>query len=61
MLHSRIDLLPEAGIQDVFRHLAIDQARTDANGTLLATVPPADAGQVRVIGTDLADATLGVS
>lgn len=29
-LHSRIDLPPEAGIQDVFRHLAIDQARTDA-------------------------------
>ena len=29
-LHSRIDLLQEAGIQDVFRHLAIDQARTDA-------------------------------
>ncbi len=30
MLHSRIDLPKEAGIQDVFRHLAIDQARTDA-------------------------------
>jgi len=30
MLHSRIDLPQEAGIQDVFRHLAIDQARTDA-------------------------------
>ncbi|MEQ1591723.1 MAG: DEAD/DEAH box helicase family protein [Thiobacillaceae bacterium] len=29
-LHSRIDLPPEAGIQDVFRHLAIDQARTAA-------------------------------
>jgi superfamily II DNA or RNA helicase len=29
-LHSRIDLSPEAGIQEVFRHLAIDQARTDA-------------------------------
>ena len=29
-LHSRIDLPQEAGIQDVFRHLAIDQARTDA-------------------------------
>jgi superfamily II DNA or RNA helicase len=28
-LHSRIDLPQEAGIQDVFRHLAIDQARTD--------------------------------
>jgi superfamily II DNA or RNA helicase len=30
MLHSRIDLPQEAGIQDVFRHLAIDQARTNA-------------------------------
>jgi superfamily II DNA or RNA helicase len=30
MLHLRIDLPKEAGIQDVFRHLAIDQARTDA-------------------------------
>ena len=30
MLHSRIDLPQVAGIQDVFRHLAIDQARTDA-------------------------------
>jgi superfamily II DNA or RNA helicase len=30
MLHSRIDLPQEAGIQDVFWHLAIDQARTDA-------------------------------
>ena len=29
-LHSRIDLPQAAGIQDVFRHLAIDQARTDA-------------------------------
>jgi superfamily II DNA or RNA helicase len=29
-LHSRIDLPQESGIQDVFRHLAIDQARTDA-------------------------------
>ena len=29
-LHSRIDLPQEAGIQDVFRHLAIDQARTAA-------------------------------
>ncbi|MBK6583944.1 MAG: DEAD/DEAH box helicase family protein [Pseudomonadales bacterium] len=29
-LHSRIDLQQEAGIQDVFRHLAIDQSRTDA-------------------------------
>ena len=29
-LHSRIDLPQEAGIQDVFRHFAIDQARTDA-------------------------------
>jgi len=28
-LHSRIDLPRETGIQDVFRHLAIDQARTD--------------------------------
>ncbi len=28
-LHSRIDLPQEAGIQDVFRHLATDQARTD--------------------------------
>jgi hypothetical protein len=27
MLNSRIDLPPEGGIQDVFRHLAIDQAR----------------------------------
>lgn len=32
-LFSRIDLPPEAGIQDVFRHLAIDQARTDAIAT----------------------------
>lgn len=29
-LFTRIDLPPGAGIQDVFRHLAIDQARTDA-------------------------------
>ncbi|MDO9013267.1 MAG: DEAD/DEAH box helicase family protein, partial [Polynucleobacter sp.] len=29
-LHSRIDLPQNAGIQDVFRHLAIDQARTNA-------------------------------
>lgn len=29
-LHSRIDLPQEAGIQDVFRHLAIDQARTES-------------------------------
>lgn len=29
-LLTRIDLPPEAGIQDVFRHLANDQARTDA-------------------------------
>jgi superfamily II DNA or RNA helicase len=29
-LHSRIDLPQDAGIQDVFRHLAIDQARTGA-------------------------------
>jgi superfamily II DNA or RNA helicase len=29
-LHSQIDLPQEAGIQDVFRHLVIDQARTDA-------------------------------
>lgn len=29
-LHSRIDLQQEAGIQDVFRHLAIDQSRTAA-------------------------------
>jgi len=29
-IFTRIDLPPEAGIQDVFRHLAIDQARTDA-------------------------------
>ncbi|MEI8029948.1 MAG: DEAD/DEAH box helicase family protein [Comamonadaceae bacterium] len=29
-LHARIDLPQESGIQDVFRHLAIDQARTDA-------------------------------
>ena len=28
--HTRIDLPQEAGIQDVFRHLATDQARTDA-------------------------------
>ena len=28
--HARIDLPPEAGIQDVFRHLASDQARTEA-------------------------------
>lgn len=28
-LHSRIDLPQEAGIQDVFRHLATDQTRTD--------------------------------
>ena len=30
MLHSRINLPKDTGIQDVFRHLAIDQARTDA-------------------------------
>ena len=30
MLHSRIDLPQDTGIQDEFRHLAIDQARTDA-------------------------------
>lgn len=29
-LFTRIDMPPEAGIQDVFRHLANDQARTDA-------------------------------
>ena len=29
-LHARIDLPTEAGIQDVFRHLANDQARTGA-------------------------------
>ena len=29
-LHARIDLPQQSGIQDVFRHLAIDQARTDA-------------------------------
>ena len=29
-LFTRIDLPPEAGIQDVFRHLANDQARTNA-------------------------------
>jgi superfamily II DNA or RNA helicase len=29
-ISTGIDLPPEAGIQDVFRHLAIDQARTDA-------------------------------
>ena len=28
--HARIDLPPDAGIQDVFRHLANDQARTEA-------------------------------
>jgi superfamily II DNA or RNA helicase len=32
-LSARIDLPPEAGIQDVFRHLAIDQTRTDAIAT----------------------------
>jgi superfamily II DNA or RNA helicase len=32
-LYTRIDLPQEAGIQDVFRHLAIDQARTDAIAT----------------------------
>lgn len=32
-LHSRIDLPHEARIQDVFRHLAIDQARTNAIAT----------------------------
>lgn len=32
-LFTRIDLLQEAGIQDVFRHLAIDQGRTDAIAT----------------------------
>ena len=32
-LHSRIDLPQEAGIQDVFRRLAIDQARSDAIAT----------------------------
>lgn len=30
---SRIDLPPDAGIQDVFRHLANDRARTDAIAT----------------------------
>ena len=30
MLYTRIDLPQDTGIQDVFRHLAIDQARTDA-------------------------------
>ncbi len=30
LLHTRIDLPTEAGIQDVFRHLASDQARTVA-------------------------------
>lgn len=34
-IFTRIDLPPEAGIQDVFRHLAIDQARTN---TITATV-----------------------
>ena len=29
-LFTQIDLQPEAGIQDVFRHLATDQVRTDA-------------------------------
>ena len=33
--HSRIDLLPEAGIQEVFRHLANDQARTGAIATAI--------------------------
>lgn len=28
--HARIDLPPDAGIQDVFRHLANDQVRTEA-------------------------------
>jgi len=32
-LHARIDLATDAGIQDVFRHLANDQARTDAIAT----------------------------
>ncbi len=32
-LFTRIDMPPEAGIQDVFRHLANDQARTDAIAT----------------------------
>lgn len=31
--HARIDLPPDAGIQDVFRHLANDQARTEAIAT----------------------------
>jgi superfamily II DNA or RNA helicase len=30
LISSSIDLPPDAGIQDVFRHLAQDQARTDA-------------------------------
>ena len=30
LIHTRIDLTTEAGIQDVFRHLANDQARTQA-------------------------------
>ncbi len=30
ILHSQIDVPQDAGIQDVFRHLVIDQARTDA-------------------------------
>jgi superfamily II DNA or RNA helicase len=29
-LYARIDLSKEAGIQDIFRHLAIDQTRTDS-------------------------------
>ena len=31
--HARIDLPPDAGIRDVFRHLANDQARTEAIAT----------------------------
>ena len=34
-LHSRSDLPPEAGIQEVFRDLANDQARTDAIATAI--------------------------
>lgn len=33
--HSRIGLPPEAGIQEVFRNLANDQARTDAIATAI--------------------------
>jgi superfamily II DNA or RNA helicase len=36
LLHTRIDLPQDAGIQDVFRHLAIDENRTSAIASQIA-------------------------